>query len=180
MVWLWLLLIVWLLLQNWHLFWSFLTAWFGWWQQCLDAVKVHDSRIAFLWCHRQEQVLLELPLGHELFSKRKVQQAGRALLAAQLCVHQQAHVLLTPIHLVGHSQCCHSCWVQRDQPLRWLSISNFLSYSGSCNRNIVCLSFHDILTFMLFTLICKWVFAEQWSCCCRQGGDDTQRGKGAT
>jgi hypothetical protein len=45
-------------------------------------------------------VVRELPSGHETFTKRKVQQAGRALLAAQLCVHQRGHVL-TPTHLVG-------------------------------------------------------------------------------
>jgi hypothetical protein len=43
-------------------------------------------------------VVRELPSGHETFTKRKVQQAGRALLAAQLCVHQRGHVL-TPTHL---------------------------------------------------------------------------------
>jgi hypothetical protein len=50
--------------------------------------------------HWQKQVVKELPSGHETFTKRKVQQAGRALLAAQLCVHQRGHVL-TPTHLVG-------------------------------------------------------------------------------
>ncbi|KAH9550760.1 hypothetical protein CY35_10G088800 [Sphagnum magellanicum] len=66
--------------------------------------------------HWQEQVLLELPLGHELFSTRKVQQAGRALLAAQLCVHQQAHVLLTPIHLSnGHVAADREDMVHREE-----------------------------------------------------------------